>query len=113
MSILLNLLKKKFFNSILSKKLVLLENIFHENFFASEKLGKKRENLANGNAAYKRDIFSGTSETTMHRPFHICNHSSLYTFLQNFVNCLHIWTIMFNHDLLLKHNTWLGQNHHF
>ena len=34
-------LLKKVLNLILSKKLVLLENMFHENFFASEKTWKK------------------------------------------------------------------------
>ena len=42
---------KKISNSILSKKLVFLENIFHDNFVAYEKSWKKRENLANGNAS--------------------------------------------------------------
>ena len=49
MLLLLNLLKK-ILNLILSKKLVLLENKFDENFFL-----KKRENLANGNAAYSKN----------------------------------------------------------
>ena len=33
---------EKNLNSILSKKLVLLENIFHDNFFASENSWKKK-----------------------------------------------------------------------
>ena len=37
----------------LSKKLLLLENKFNENFFASQKTWKKRGNLANCNADYE------------------------------------------------------------
>ena len=43
---------------------------------------------------YNSDIFSGTSEAVIYRPLNICNHSSLFKFVHNFVNCLCSWTIM-------------------
>ena len=43
---------------------------------------------------YNSDIFSGTSKTMMDRSFNICNHSSLFIYLHNFVNCLHSCLIM-------------------
>ena len=55
---------EKIWNLILSKKLVLLENKFNDNFFASEKnLAKKMENLANGNAAKHRETDVDTKRT--------------------------------------------------
>ena len=55
-------------------------------------------------------IFRGTSETMMPRPFNICYPSSLLKFLHNFANCMDDYV---NHNLLLKHDSWLWQNHHF
>ena len=40
---------------------------------------------------YNSDIFSGTSERIRHRPFNICNHSSLLKILHNFSNYLRSW----------------------
>ena len=40
---------------------------------------------------FNSDIFSETSETMIHLPFNICNHSRLFKFLHNFGNCLRSW----------------------
>ena len=37
--------------------------------------------------------FQRTEQTTMHKPFNICNLYSLFKFIPNFANCLRSWTI--------------------
>ena len=57
---------------------------------------------------YNENIFSGTSETMMRRPFNICNHYSLLQIPLQFCQLLAQLDDYVNHNILLNHDTWVS-----